>query len=90
MCAFIDQYITCNMPTEEGQLKDLVTLLKQHRHSKYCKRSGRCRFHFPHPPSNYTLIAYPSDDNNIADVIDRVSKCLSNVKKLQLQILRNQ
>ena len=85
VCAFIDQYITCNMPTEEGQLKDLVTLLQQHRHSKYCKRSGRCRFHFPHPPSNYTLIAYPSDDDNIADVIDRVSKCLSNVKKLLVE-----
>ena len=85
VCAFIDQYITCNMPTEEGQLKDLVTLLQQHRHSKYCKRSGRCRFHFPHPPSNYTLIAYPSDDDNIADVIDRVSKCLSNVRKLLVE-----
>ena len=52
---FIDKYITCSIPEEDGKLKDLVLLLQQHRHSSYCKRNNVCRFAFPHPPSfNHT------------------------------------
>ena len=29
-CAFIDQYISCAIPSEEGKLKELVQLLQQH------------------------------------------------------------
>jgi hypothetical protein len=82
VCDFINQYISCSLPSEEGQLKDLVTLLQRHRHSKYCKRSGRCRFHFPHPPTNNTVIAYPNSDDS---VIDKVNKTLANVRKLLVE-----
>ena len=37
VCAFIDQYISCAIPGEEGKLKELVQLLQQHKHSSYCK-----------------------------------------------------
>lgn len=38
VCDFIDQYISCNIPIEEGPLRDLVLLLQKHRHSSYCKK----------------------------------------------------
>lgn len=37
VCQFIDQYITCAIPKEEGKLKDLVLLLQQHKHSLIAK-----------------------------------------------------
>ena len=42
VCDFIDQYISCNIPIEEGPLRDLVLLLQKHRHSSYCKRGKAC------------------------------------------------
>ena len=56
VCAFIDKYISVSIP-DNGELKDLVLQLQQHRHSSYCKRHNTCRFKFPHPPSDQTLIA---------------------------------
>ena len=58
VCEFIDEYISCEMPTEEGLIKHLVTSVQTHRHSTYCKRSGKCCFNFPHLPSTHTLIAW--------------------------------
>ena len=59
VCAFIDQYISCAIPSQEGKLKELVQLLQQHKHSSHCKRH---RFSFPKPPSPNTLIAQPETD----------------------------
>ena len=39
VCDFIDQYISCKLPPEDGKLKQLVLLLQQHKHSSYCKRN---------------------------------------------------
>ncbi len=62
VCQFIDQYITCAIPDDsDNELKDLVLLLQQHKHSNYCRHHKRCRFNFPHPPSNETLIAEPNE-----------------------------
>lgn len=33
VCAFIDQYISHAIPSEEGKLKELVQLLQQHKHA---------------------------------------------------------
>ena len=76
VCDFIDQYISCNIPIEEGPLRDLVLLLQNHRHSSYCKRGKACRFHFPLPPCPRTLIAKPCDDN------DAVKQVLLKVRKV--------
>ena len=35
VCSFIDQYVSCKVPKEDGRLKDLVLLLQQHKHSSY-------------------------------------------------------
>uniref|UniRef100_A0A1X7SS53 ATP-dependent DNA helicase n=1 Tax=Amphimedon queenslandica TaxID=400682 RepID=A0A1X7SS53_AMPQE len=67
------------MPTEEGRLKELVSLVQRHRHSTYCKKRATCRFQFPRLPSDRTLIAHPTKDNTL---ITKASKCLEKVQKL--------
>ena len=64
---FIDQYISCAIPKDDGKLKDLVLLLQNHKHSSYCKRNNSCRFNFPHPPSYSTLIAEPVSDIDVSE-----------------------
>ena len=78
MCTFIDKYIACSVPEEEGKLKELVLSLQKHRHSSYCKRNNTCRFGFPQPPSETTLIAEPCEpsepDEPSVDTIDTLKK----------------
>ena len=79
VCAFIDQYISCAIPSEEGKLKQLVQLMQQHKHSSYCKRYNHCRFSFPKPPTPNTLIAEPQSD---PDVIKQAQTVLAKVHKV--------
>ena len=79
VCAFIDQYISCAVPSEDGKLKELVQLLQQHKHSSYCKRHNSCRFSFPKPPSPNTLIAQPESD---PDVVKQAQTVLAKVHKV--------
>ena len=51
VCDFIDQYVSCVIPKDDGKLKDLVLFLQNHKHSSYCKWKNSCRFNFPPPPS---------------------------------------
>ena len=78
VCGFIDQYVSCKLPKEDGKLRELVLLLQQHKHSSYCKRNKSCRFNFPKPPSSKTLIAKSDDD----DVVAQNVAVLSKVQKL--------
>ena len=78
VCDFIDKYVTCSIPREEGKLKEQVLLLQQHKHSSYCRRNKNCRFKFPHPPSKNTLITNPTTDHNSNDA----SKILAKVRKI--------
>ena len=61
---------------DDGKLRDLVLQLQQHRHSSYCKRHNACRFKFPHPPSDHTLIAE-------AEGAENPTKCLEILKKVR-------
>ena len=47
VCDFIDQYVSCKVPVEDGKLKDLVLLLQKRKHSSYCRRNKTCRFSLP-------------------------------------------
>ena len=76
VCEFIDKYISCDIPNEEGKLKDLVLLLQQHKHASYCKRGNRCRFSFPHPPSPRTLIAKQECEK---EAVEKAQTVLSKV-----------
>ena len=80
VCDFIDQYVSCKLPKEDGKLRELVLLLQQHKHSSYCKRNKSCRFNFPKPPSSKTFIAKPENDDD-DDVAQNVA-VLSKVQKL--------
>ena len=79
ICDFIDKYISCNIPKEDGQLKELVLLFQQHKHSSYCKRNKTCRFNFPQPPTSKTLIAAPDSDSS---VIANAQIILAKVRKV--------
>ena len=59
VCSFIDQYVKCNIPDDE-ELSQLVSKVQKHRHSATCRRHGKCRFHYPRPPSPKTEIARES------------------------------
>ena len=61
---FIDQYVTCKLPSkaDDSELYEIVSSVQQHskNHSKSCKKKGTmCRFNFPRPPSEKTFIASP-------------------------------
>ena len=81
VCKFIDKYISCAIPEQEGKLKELVLLLQQHKHSTYCKRNKTCRFNFPKPPSSQTVIAMPISDpddiKNAKSVLAKVHEVLA-------------
>ena len=79
ICTFIDQYISCTIPADDGQLKDLELLLQKHKHSSYCKRNKQCRFNFPHPPSPKTIIDEPSPDS---EAYENAHKLLSKIHKV--------
>ncbi|XP_072562264.1 uncharacterized protein [Paramormyrops kingsleyae] len=58
--AFIDHYVTCEMPEGNDEMHEIVCGVQQHskRHSKTCKKKGKtCRFNFPRPPSNRTFVS---------------------------------
>ena len=81
VCTFIDQYISCKLPKEDGKLKELLLLLQQHKHSSYCKRNKTCRFNFPKPPSSKTLITKVDEDANIEQsvtVLKKVQKLITD------------
>ena len=82
VCNFIDKYISCAVPEDNEQLKELVLTLQNHKHSTYCKKRRGCRFNFPQPPSYNTLISEPNDDDD--DTIDTVSNVLSKVRNEQI------
>ncbi|XP_041863244.1 uncharacterized protein LOC121653673 isoform X1 [Melanotaenia boesemani] len=57
--AFIDKYVTCELPAQDETLLEMVTSVQQHskRHSKSCKKGGtECRFNFPRPVSARTFL----------------------------------
>ena len=75
----INKYITCAIPADECKLRDIVLLLRKHKHSSYCRRNRGCRFHFPHPPSNESIISEQSDDtSDCIQVLTKVCKVLTD------------
>ena len=65
ICAFIDQYVSCEIPDKETDehLHSLVTTVQRHSHTHTCRKKGTsCRFHYPKLPSDKTLIAKPPDE----------------------------
>ncbi|XP_044221305.1 uncharacterized protein LOC122991901 isoform X4 [Thunnus albacares] len=56
---FIDKYVTCELPSDDDTLLDIVSSVQSHskRHSKSCrKKKTTCRFNFPKPVSSRTFV----------------------------------
>lgn len=81
VCEFIDQYVTCELPAEDGKLKELVFLLQNHKHSTYCRRNQTCHFSFPKPPSAKNLITMIDPEhvtNQNMAVLTKVQKLIAD------------
>ena len=67
VCAFIDKFITAEIPPvtsqNEHQIK-LMNNLQKHTHSEYCHKNKSCLFGFLKPPATKTLISQPPLDDN--------------------------
>ena len=58
---FIDKIISCSTNTGDTVLDEIVTEVQIHHHTKSCRRGkqNHCRFGYPKPPSERTIIAKP-------------------------------
>ena len=64
---FIDNTITCKLPSSESVLNESDIQLQQHKHTHTCyKKKGirHCRFGIPYPPMSSTRILEPYELND--------------------------
>ena len=86
---FIDTYISYSIPETDEELKELVQTLQQHTHSATCRRRGTCRFNFPKPPTDRTIITDEPTDNietqlsYAKQTIAKVYEVLNNTNDLE-------
>ncbi|XP_060596137.1 uncharacterized protein LOC132750210 [Ruditapes philippinarum] len=60
---YIDRTISCELPENDPDLRDLIGLVQKHTHSVACRKHGKtCRFCFPRPPLDETLIFMPLEN----------------------------
>ena len=71
---FDDKHISCSLSEDNHDLRDLVNGLQRHVHSTTCRKKGKtCRFAFPRPPSDNTIICRGSSPCNPVSVQDHPS-----------------
>jgi hypothetical protein len=75
---FIDEFITCER-SEDGPMESLIGY-QIHRHSHTCKKKAKqgvtCRFGYPKPPLQETMILKPISDDELTEKDLRESKLL--------------
>ena len=77
--AFIDRYQTCDNPSDDTELHELVQL-QSHVHSSSCMRKGSCRFGIPKLPSPMTLISSePEEDNDRIEKLEAAKEIFTRV-----------
>ena len=64
-CASLSTDTSIAVFPESAELAELVCKIQKHRHSATCRRHGSCRFHYPRPPSPFTVIARECQSDNI-------------------------
>nr|XP_054593309.1 uncharacterized protein LOC107395497 [Nothobranchius furzeri] len=83
--AFVDKYVTCDLPPDSDPLHEVVHSVQMHskKHSKSCRKNHTtCRFHFPRPPSNNTFICKQETDvDNKENPSDKTSSDLKKAAK---------
>ncbi|XP_049319588.1 uncharacterized protein LOC125781000 [Astyanax mexicanus] len=90
VCQFINQYVTCELPSDEDrEMHDIVSQVQMHskRHSKTCKKKGTtCRFNFPRPPSNRTFITRCKTEEHKNDNNDENEKASKSTKTMEVEL----
>ncbi|KAK3100565.1 hypothetical protein FSP39_021862 [Pinctada imbricata] len=91
VCAFVDRYVSCQLPGEKDkELHDIVQTVQQHskKHSKSCRKKGTtCRFNFPRPPSSKTFIVSQletkakGDENKDLKIFQSETSCVMREEK---------
>ena len=86
----IEDWISCSNSTEDKALDKIVNECQVHKHTKKSclKRGDGCRFDFPRPPSDKTLISRPVNEvypeippEEHPNKIDQAKKFMTAVKK---------
>ena len=64
LITLIDNWISCSKDTGDKKLDEIVKAVQVHKHTKKSclKRGNGCRFDFPRPPSQRTLISRPINE----------------------------
>ena len=71
MTKLIEKWVSCELPSDNEELKSLVEEVNVHHHTHSCRKRGlECRFDFPKLPSDTTIVAEPLK----ADEPDREEK----------------
>lgn len=75
--AYVDKYVTCGLLEDNLEIKQLVEL-QVHKHSETCIKGDKsiCRFGFPLPPLNKTMLLEPLDVD-----IEKYRKMYSDIQK---------
>jgi hypothetical protein len=82
LASFIDSYICCNLPSEQEdeELYNLVNSLQRHVHSHTCRKTGKkCRFGYPRPPADKTVICREGKDISEIDANIKPKEVLHKV-----------
>lgn len=86
LAEFFGNYISVSIPDDDSLLQTLVPRLQKHTHSVACKnkKNDKCRFRFPRPPSDLTIVASPPNYSSASEespqiLLDRKEKVLSPV-----------
>lgn len=74
MITFIDKFITCKRNTRLAEMINYQT----HRHASTCRKKGQsvCRFGFPLPPLDKTMILQGFDENKPINEVSEAKKKL--------------
>ncbi|XP_035223419.1 uncharacterized protein LOC118196128 [Stegodyphus dumicola] len=83
---FIDRFIACKYDKN-----DVFMTVQRHRHTHTCykgtKSKMKCRFNFPQPIMNRTMILDPLNND---DKSDKIGKTLSEIRNLMLYFSKKQ
>ena len=87
----IEKWISCKRSrNEDKRLNEIVEECQKHRHTKKSclKRGNGCRFNFPRPPSNRTMISRPVENvfpelstEDQVNILKKAKEVLTIVKK---------
>ena len=59
-----DLTLSCSLPDDDQEIKDIVSKVQKHRHTKSCRKTGKsCRYGFPKLPMPKTVLAQPLPDD---------------------------